>query len=501
MAAERLAIATSFDGIGYVFSADDPYCGIDLDGCRNPDTGHVESWAQTWIDRFATYTEVSPSGTGVKLWCRGKNPRGEGGNVKIDAPRVTAKEPGVEISDTGRFFTTTGWHVNGTPATVRTPADPNALEALVAAYFPKTSTREPQGRFAFTKLITFEDLLVLDTSAEYLIEDVLVRGQHGVVGGRSKTLKTSAIIDMCLSLGSGTPFLNKWPTRKCNVAFWSGESGAATIKAKAAAAAKAKGVNAASVYWSFDLPKLCRKDHLMAMAEVIRQRGIDVAIVDPLYLTLLDARTASQASNVFAMGPALAPLSAMGQETGCTILVAHHFRKTGTSDPDEPASLDQLSQAGVGEWVRQWVLLERRSPYQADGHHALWLRTGGSAGHAGLWALDVDEGVRTVECQANWRRWDVQVRQATEVDAEVKRNTEKRKVEKQAERDADDCRRMLNALQSHPPETLKALREVAGLDNKRGGKAICRLVSEGRAEQVEIKKHTRMETGYRYIAR
>ncbi|MCY2990916.1 MAG: AAA family ATPase [Planctomycetota bacterium] len=353
---------------------------------------------------------------------------------------------------------------------------------------------------AFTQLMSFVELLALDTRVEYLVDDVLVRGQPGVVGGRSKTLKTSVIIDLVLSLGSGTPFLGKWPTRRCNVAFWSGESGAATIKAKAIAAAVARGVDAAEVHWSFDLPKLCRDDHLAAMGEVITQRGIEVAVIDPLYLTLLDARTAGQASNVFAMGPALAPLTALGQETGCTILLAHHFRKTGSSDPDEPASLEQLSQAGVAEWVRQWLLLERRSPYQADGRHELYLRTGGSAGHAGLWALDVDEGIRTEDHQHDWRRWDVEVRPIGDVRAELQQAKESRKADALGERDAVDRRKMLEALRRCPDgDTKHVLRELTGLSADRASTALRQLIGEGRAEMFTQRKHTRDEAYYRII--
>ena len=43
--------------------------GIDLDDCRDADTGDIDDWAITIIDELATYTEVSPSGTGVKLLC------------------------------------------------------------------------------------------------------------------------------------------------------------------------------------------------------------------------------------------------------------------------------------------------------------------------------------------------------------------------------------------------------------------------------------------------
>lgn len=51
---------------GYVLA------GLDLDGCRDPETGHVETWAEVVVDRFDSYTEASPSrgGLHVLFWCR-----------------------------------------------------------------------------------------------------------------------------------------------------------------------------------------------------------------------------------------------------------------------------------------------------------------------------------------------------------------------------------------------------------------------------------------------
>jgi putative DNA primase/helicase len=72
-------------GIGWVFSKDDPYTGIDLDKCRNPETGVIESWAMTLIHHFNSYSEISPSQTGVKILVRGNlvgKPPGERGRFK-----------------------------------------------------------------------------------------------------------------------------------------------------------------------------------------------------------------------------------------------------------------------------------------------------------------------------------------------------------------------------------------------------------------------------------
>jgi hypothetical protein len=59
-----------FDGVGVMFSAigGASLAGADLDTCLDPDTGDVAPWAQEIIDRLNSYSEASPSGTGVKVF-------------------------------------------------------------------------------------------------------------------------------------------------------------------------------------------------------------------------------------------------------------------------------------------------------------------------------------------------------------------------------------------------------------------------------------------------
>src|SRR5262249_24216161 len=62
---------------GVVLTEDTGIVGIDLDCCRDPKTGTVDSWAQAIIDEVRSYTEVSPSGTGIRIFAKGRIP-GEG---------------------------------------------------------------------------------------------------------------------------------------------------------------------------------------------------------------------------------------------------------------------------------------------------------------------------------------------------------------------------------------------------------------------------------------
>ncbi|MCC7409533.1 MAG: hypothetical protein IT442_15825 [Phycisphaeraceae bacterium] len=102
---------STYEGVGFVFAADGPYCGVDLDDCIDPRTGELKAWGQWFIDQLASYSEISPSGTGVKVIVQGRKP----------GPRCKkAFEDGeVEIYDHDRFFTITGRHLAGTPSAVR----------------------------------------------------------------------------------------------------------------------------------------------------------------------------------------------------------------------------------------------------------------------------------------------------------------------------------------------------------------------------------------------
>ena len=78
------------DGIGFVFCEHCPFAGVDLDDCRDPQTGVIEPRAQEIIRALNSYTEVSPSETGVKIFLRGSLPPGapEGGNKDQDRKSV-----------------------------------------------------------------------------------------------------------------------------------------------------------------------------------------------------------------------------------------------------------------------------------------------------------------------------------------------------------------------------------------------------------------------------
>ncbi|MDR3602075.1 MAG: hypothetical protein P4L49_16575 [Desulfosporosinus sp.] len=95
-----------YSGIGYVFSQDDPYVGLDIDGCID-EFGKISDGAKEIIYTLQSYTEISQSGEGIHNIVKGTKP----------GPRNKRKP--YEMYDQGRYFCFTGAHLEGTPSTIQ----------------------------------------------------------------------------------------------------------------------------------------------------------------------------------------------------------------------------------------------------------------------------------------------------------------------------------------------------------------------------------------------
>lgn len=131
-------------GVGFVFN-NDGLVGIDIDDCRNPQTGAIALWAMYLIQTLDSYAEVSPSGTGVKLFLTGTLPE----QFRKKHNR-TDGNGGVEIFASGRFFTVTGLHIASTLPDIQNRNDElnrvylDCCDWKPITVAPKPSTYVPQ---------------------------------------------------------------------------------------------------------------------------------------------------------------------------------------------------------------------------------------------------------------------------------------------------------------------------------------------------------------------
>lgn len=126
---QACSVAYRYDGLGFVFTENDPFVGIDMDHCIDEE-GHIEKDAQDLIKKLDSYSEKSPSGAGLHIIITGC----------IKDGRKGLRKETIEVYAQDRYFTVTGNAVNQAP--VRDGQD--VLDDLVSRIAPAAKKKKPK---------------------------------------------------------------------------------------------------------------------------------------------------------------------------------------------------------------------------------------------------------------------------------------------------------------------------------------------------------------------
>jgi len=147
------ASAPVYDGIGFVVTADDPFCGIDLDDCFNPETGEIAPQAAAIVERMHSYTEITVSGRGLRIWLQGTLPPGK------------RRVGHIEMYDSARFFTITGRVLAGSPGEILLRQD-ELLSLHQEVFPPSTTPTKPSARKSGDAPLSLSDQDIIQKAQE-----------------------------------------------------------------------------------------------------------------------------------------------------------------------------------------------------------------------------------------------------------------------------------------------------------------------------------------------
>jgi hypothetical protein len=375
------------EGLSYILTADDPFGAFDLDYCRDAETHSIDIWAQNFLHRWRnTYSEVTPSGTGCRIWGLAEGPslhrkfmlEIDGKKIVVELFRRTHKAliiTGYKL-DTIRELTnidkTFDWAIIWAerkapqPESINIKPDPQPSSRPPWEDDPalneddnvedhprddriddgieddeldedEDDPEEPPEQSGLPKFYAHGSADPRPTTT-WLVKHVIPAKGHGLLSGQWGAGKTFAVIDLAATVVTGQPFLQHIIKRQCGVLLIAAE-GAGQVRLRFDAVWKEKcgnGRERAPFYWYETAPVLLQKGSVAKLVGMARQVEAQL-MADfglPLGLIIIDTLVAcagyrrSGEENDNAVGQALMNvLSAVARELDCCVLGVDHFGK------------------------------------------------------------------------------------------------------------------------------------------------------------------------------
>lgn len=175
-AVDRWINAKSYRGIGFVFTATDPFCGIDLDHCIDPTTHTIAPWALHILTLLSSYSEVSAQGTGIHIIVKASLYETARALAIASSDEVKHKKGDLELYDRERYFTWSNKHIKGTPSTIEERQD-QINELYFELFYIEEEDEEDKQQAAIQEQPTSQATLPDDDALFTLAENA--RGHNG----------------------------------------------------------------------------------------------------------------------------------------------------------------------------------------------------------------------------------------------------------------------------------------------------------------------------------
>lgn len=256
-------------------------------------------------------------------------------------------------------------NATATPAPVKIDLD-NLRNAIAPVTSDGNVTPTADGAATIT-LPAWTDAAVFvsepQASPPEIIKGLLHQGGKCVLGGSSKSRKSWALLDMALSVSTGSKWLN-FETTKTPVLFVNFELPTFAIHHRLKAIAEARGVTVTDNLNLWNLRGHSAPYHVIIplMIERIRERGFGLIILDPSY-KLLGESDENSARDIALL---LNELERLAVETGAAIVFTAHFAKGNASGKD---AQDRMSGSGV--FARDPDSIVTFTALQTDDHYAV----------------------------------------------------------------------------------------------------------------------------------
>lgn len=201
---------------------------------------------------------------------------------------------------------------------------------------------------------------------EWLVKGIWAKGAKGFIAGDPKTYKSTAAIDLAISVATGKPFLGHFPVvSRGPVLYVDEENQSGLTQARFSQILQFKGLQKQGYIPDQRIKRvhiaskegfrLTNDDSITWIKKYVAENEIKLVILDPLYYVAQGVP-----ENGEEMIDLLVDLDTLAAQMGVALIIIHHFKKQSRDNPADADDFQRMSGTGAfGRWFESILMMSR----------------------------------------------------------------------------------------------------------------------------------------------